>query len=193
MGKRGRGHRVRVAAFQLDVVRVTLDDYSRCGVNACPGMTSAEVRCKLDVSHPEFSGPGAAECVSYAAAEAFCRWHGGRLPTDVEWEYAARGTTGRRFAWGEGAFDGGQCATGERPPGTPCEVVGGTDDRSPFGVRELGTSGGEWTSTHHCPPQVPACGKVIRGATAVAWEWTSMPVDEVSSNVGFRCAYDLQR
>jgi formylglycine-generating enzyme required for sulfatase activity len=93
-------------------------------------------------------------CIDWETAQAFCVWDGGRLPTAAEWEYAARGTDGRSFAWGStpppddahacrAAPDGGSdgvCTVGTHLPGD-----------SPFGVHDMIGNVREWNADWYQP------------------------------------------
>lgn len=197
--------RVELAAFCIDVTEVTTASYASCPPTACSapslgasynwGMAGRE-------SHP-ING------VDWAQAMAFCRWRSGAtLPTEAQWEYAARGVDSRVFPWGDtmpasqlcwsgsGTVRTGTCAIGSFPAGA-----------SPFGVLDMAGNVPEWTADWYAGypsdggternPSGPASGtsRVFRGGY-----WHSSfpsPVRAASRNsidpayrdyVGFRCA-----
>ncbi len=91
----GHAHQVTVDAFDLDRTEVTVGAYARCvGALVCPAPAFPPGdfrydRPTLPVTH-----------VAWQDAVTYCTWAGGRLPTEAEWELAARGTEARVFPWG---------------------------------------------------------------------------------------------
>jgi len=97
-------HTVYVSDFWIDKTEVTNAQYRKC-VEA--GTCRAPTTC--DWGEPTYSGSSKADhpvvCVSWHDAKTYCEWAGKRLPTEAEWEKAARGTDARRYPWGN-TFDG---------------------------------------------------------------------------------------
>lgn len=84
--------------------------------------------------------------VSWYEAEAYCRWVGKRLPTEEEWEKAARGNDSQIFPWGN-EFDEKKGNVGRASIGGPTAVGSYKGDQSPFGVYDLAGNVMEWTDS----------------------------------------------
>ncbi len=183
--------RVRnLPAFSIDRLEVTRAAYARCvAARRCPALA-------IDLAaEPELP----VTQVSWHEARAYCAFAGGRLPTEDQWEKAARGTDGRELPWGSeldcaranfGSFENeGPCAG--KNPGKP--VAGGSypQGASPYGVLDMAGNVWEWVADRY--DRDPA-RRVVRGGSCCsyfvppraanrnAWEPSYRDGD-----LGFRC------
>jgi serine/threonine-protein kinase len=153
---------------------------------------------RCNAMHGEADHP--INCVDFAAAEAFCKSAGKRLPTEVEWDFAARGMEARTCAWGN---EPPKCGRACYDKNESCRLVGEAvatcpsglhpADRTPEGVFDLGGNVREWVSG----VSALATQRVLRGASFYdgaeklrADYREVVPSTTSHPTIGFRCALD---
>lgn len=197
---------VVVPPFWIDRTEVTVGAYRACVERgACPRPPKTSAQCTFDMGDPQLP----VSCVPWAFANAYCLAVAKRLPREVEWEMAARGTTPVRYPWGGAGAGCGLAATlaadnsqrscsGKKPSRVGAHVAGA----SPFGVLDMSGNVEEWVQDWYAEtvsdlsPRAGA-SHVLRGggwlsppslSRATTRNWGS--VREAGPNVGFRCARD---
>ncbi len=198
---------VTVAPFWVDRTEVTVAAYRACvAAGTCPVPARTSAMCTYDADDPDLP----VSCVHWADADAYCGWVGKRLPSEREWEYAARGPMAVPFPWGVGTSCGNAITLINEQSGRSCahrpaRVGTHPGGASVFGVQDLSGNLEEWTADWYVellgPGPAPRAGAahVLRGGG-----WLSTPSQsrttsrnwgsalEAGANVGFRCAKDDQ-
>ncbi|MGE0468127.1 MAG: formylglycine-generating enzyme family protein [Nitrospira sp.] len=201
--------RVYLDWFQIDRYEVSNVEYLRFVL----GMGMEWPKFWRDRPFPEKSALHPVINVSWYEADAYCRWAGKRLPTEAEWEKAARGMDGRIFPWGD--EPAGWIKSNIAHPGSkrgfkypPLANINRYDKGvSPYGVYQMAGNVSEWVSDWFEPayyrqsselnPQGPTTGalKVFRGGSwnedpevARSAGRNAAPPDRRSYLTGFRCA-----
>ena len=212
-------HRVELPAFSIDRTPVTNADFAVFLNGAGPVNSAGERLFDVDDNDARIHKKGerwAADAgfenhpvveVSWFGARDYCAWAGKRLPTEAEWEKAARGTDGRRYPWGNNPPDRtrAQYAAGWNQTAAVRSFPKGA---SPYGVLDLAGNAWEWVSSAYLPyPYDPKDGREdlrpgpVRGTRGGGHD---SPAEELTTtqrgrnlsrdfrsghhNIGFRCA-----
>jgi formylglycine-generating enzyme required for sulfatase activity len=190
---------VTVNGFEIDAHEVTVAMYRECvAAGACkePSAPYANQFCNYDRSLERAGHP--MNCVNWEQASTYCSWMKKRLPTEEQWEIAARGGTGSRYPWGDAEPTRGQ-ACWRRSTGTCPAIYGIEHGVKHGGVRLGGMAGNVWEWTRpdckECSPQPDK--RYIRGG---AWSTKKSAdlltvtrelanIELVADNIGFRCCH----
>lgn len=222
-------HRVQVGPFFMDRTEVTVAQFRECvragrcaaipmGVSGARDESQRALDDRLCNGGRSDAEQNPMNCVDWSQAATFCQWRGGRLPTEAEWEYAARGTTGQEYPWGNGPPDAQLCWNRRSPTGATvgtCEVGIFPSGHSPFGLEDMAGNVAEWTSSsfvsyanvprsdgQHESSPANSTTVVVRGGSWASQGTTGViilrsacrvpyNVDMRLNTIGFRCAIGI--
>jgi formylglycine-generating enzyme required for sulfatase activity len=147
MPDEGPEHTVNLKAYWIDKYEVTNAQYKKF-IDATGRRSPDHFRNR---TYPEGKADHPVTFVNWYDATDYCTWAGKRLPTDAEWEKAARGTDGRMFPWGD-EFDINKANTPQRwakmgMTGDTTPVGSFEGGKSPYGVYDMSGNVWEWTSS----------------------------------------------
>jgi formylglycine-generating enzyme required for sulfatase activity len=206
--KNGPAHQVDLPAYEIDHFEVTNDEFARFVEDSSYQTYAEQNSSKNWKDVAEGKGNHPVVYVTWDDAQAYCEWAGKRLPTEAEWEKAARGDDGRAYPWGNDfiAEDGnfyeggirGTTAVGSFPAGA-----------SPYGVEDMAGNVREWTADDFvaypgaaadADPFFGQGNKVNRGGGWFDGEDGEIvttynrnagpPGTSANDDIGFRCARD---
>jgi formylglycine-generating enzyme required for sulfatase activity len=204
-------HTVFLSAFYIDAYEVTNSRYAQCvGEGACdpPGQLNSATRSSY-YDNPEFADFPVV-MVTWNMAQDYCSWRGASLPTEAQWEKAARGTDFRIFPWEGEEADCSLANFWNNEPSCPRDTaaVGSYPTGiSPYGLFDMAGNIWEWVSDFFSPnyyassPAENPAGpgeseyRVVRGGSfsggigqiRVTTRGRNLP-DNGYNYVGFRCA-----
>ena len=206
-------HRVQLNAFYIDKFEVTNGRFAKF----VEAIQSEPPWGFEDQDTPVAHADWPVRWVSWMDAMAYCLWAGKRLPTEAEWEKAARGTDGRIYPWGNDPPSSVHAIYGLKEAGEEALSVIGDRDKgqSPYGAHDLAGNLYEWVLDWYAEdyymnfatntavnPRGPAEGvaKVQRGGSYInnpyrlrsSFRTKGDPAEE-DPHVGFRCAQDVPK
>jgi len=197
-------HRERVAGFWLSRTEVTVADYARCvSVGRCraPAFEGGAAR----FAQPSFP----VTLVTFDDAKRYCAFRGGRLPSEAEFERAARGAARRPYPWGSSYHT--KLSNHGRASVDPSDLSDGfaelapvgsfPDGATPEGILDLAGNAAEWTADAYAPTYgaAPLADRAVRGGSFVspaahvrAAARVGKAPETREPALGFRCAWSVR-
>ena len=198
-------HQIYLDAFWMDRTEVT-----NAAFDEFVAQTGFQPRREWDDSLSKTHGDEPVMAILWNEAAAYCEWMGKRLPTEAEWEKAARSTDGRTYPWGD-TWDSRKANTVEGAQGGVLSVGSFATGSSPYGVMDMCGNVAEWVNDYFAfdyytrtpshnpggPDQILDHG--LRGGSwadpaefATTFFRNSSHSVLPNPRVGFRCAQDFE-
>jgi serine/threonine-protein kinase len=197
-------HNVSTDAFFIDSNEVTCEEYRRFMLATGHPAPDSWVNSQ----YPPEAARQPVTGVTWDDANDYARWTGKRLPTEEEWEKAARGEDGRRYPWGN-EWKEGLANVSSSGIGHPSDIGIHSSGKSPYGAWDMVGNVWEWTASQYEPypggqitDQKPGDLRVIRGGcyksskdqatTTLRIGWPARPLSKETNyeQTGLRCAKD---
>jgi eukaryotic-like serine/threonine-protein kinase len=186
-------HFVTLDSFRMQRTLVTVAEYLACESKGACTSTPEKPYCN---EHIEGRAAHPMNCVTWHQASTFCSWAVARLPTEAEWEYAARGTDGRRYPWGNNrpaqqlCWDGKTSDLGMMKRRSTCSVESHPSGASPFGLLDMAGNVWQWTSdlaSKDYDERRTGPKRIVRGGT-----WYGFDARDVRATLRFREREDIE-
>ena len=197
-------HTVFIGSFEIAVTETTVCQFRLYVAE------SGEIPAVWSGGIPPLSPQSPVTGILWKEAEDFCHWYGLRLPTEAEWEKAARGNDQRAYPWGE-TWDPSLANTAEGAVNTVLDVGSFPGGASPYGILDMSGNVQEWVADYFDPayywesPQRDPVGSHLildHGLRGGSW---SSPASQSTTffrnsshsvtpnnRVGFRCAKSVE-
>ncbi len=179
-------HQVTLSPYCIDLTEVTVLAYKQCSdkgeckraprENEWPGISAREHKVYdplCNIRDVDARGSYPVNCVDWELADTFCKTKGGHLPTEAEWEFATRGSDGRKYPWGDSPPNDGtrlnacgkECLAWGKKFNEEVTAMYSADDgfpttapvgsfpkgASPFGLQDVVGNVWEWASDWYAP------------------------------------------
>ena len=202
---------IKMDAFYIDRTEVTNKEYAACvTAKKCTPPSQTKVGSIATYYGAKAYDNFPVVFVTWKQASDYCAWRGKKLPTEAQWEKAARGIEGRTYPWGNSLPNCKIANFQQCPKKLPVAVGSLVGGESLYGVKDLSGNAGEWVADNYAPnayktgksenPTGPASGqaKVVRGGSYLTDSSTIRTSsrgfsDEkiATGDKGFRCAITL--
>ncbi|MBL8150090.1 MAG: formylglycine-generating enzyme family protein, partial [Blastocatellia bacterium] len=195
-------HEVTVKPFFIDKMEVTNQDYKKFidETNSSPPQNWKGYQFPPGTDLKPVTG------IDWQQAASYAKWAGKRLPTEIEWEYAARGKDGRAYPWGDD-WKEGAAVSKELKVDNPMPKGSIPTGASPFGILDMSGNVSEWTADNFTLyegnkgklDQKLKSMKVVRGGSYKSEKkfvttYSRIPLDPLfkDPSLGFRCVKSIE-